>query len=70
METAAEELCHESGMAENSERETSAVCYRRERKEPPWKRGFIYLQCCEYRSSSSFLSGFYHNIHLQQTTSQ
>lgn len=49
MEASAEEVCDGS----SEERETSPVCYRRERQEQPWKRSCIYLQCCEYRSCSS-----------------
>ncbi|XP_058257565.1 uncharacterized protein si:ch211-51h4.2 isoform X3 [Hemibagrus wyckioides] len=41
MEAAVEEVCDGS----SEERETSPVCYRRERKEQPWKRSCIYLQC-------------------------
>lgn len=55
MEDSAEELCFSSGMAENSEEtESSPVGYRRAQKEQeqPWKRSCVYLQCCEYQSSS------------------
>ncbi|XP_027025485.2 uncharacterized protein si:ch211-51h4.2 isoform X2 [Tachysurus fulvidraco] len=45
MEAAEEEVCQCSAMEEKSEkRQTSPVCYR-ERKQRPWKRSFIYLQC-------------------------
>ncbi|XP_060720767.1 uncharacterized protein si:ch211-51h4.2 [Tachysurus vachellii] len=46
MEAAEEEVCQCSGMEEKSEkRQTSPVCYSRERKQRSWKRSFIYLQC-------------------------
>ncbi|GAA6110924.1 uncharacterized protein si:ch211-51h4.2 isoform X1 [Tachysurus ichikawai] len=46
MEAAEEEVCPCSAMEEKSEkRQTSPVCYSRERKQRSWKRSFIYLQC-------------------------
>lgn len=50
MEATAELVCPDSAMEEDREEaDSSPVCSRRapSQEEAPWKRSWVYLQCCE-----------------------